>query len=99
MPGFSPPPSSTPPLPAKEFTIEPRYHVTAERIKKYYPLDLNRLCARLNKRLADLVGGIIIGPTSSQSLPILQDYLMDCGRPMLKNKISMSECPLRRPTS
>ena len=82
-----------------EFTVAPKYHVSAERIKKYYPLDLNRMCKKVNLSLADLVGGIIIGPTSPQSLPILQDYLSDCGLEVLKNKISMSDCPLRKPTS
>ncbi len=87
------------PFISNQFTVEPKYHVTAERIKKYYPLDLNRMCGKLGLHLSDLVGEIIIGPTSSQSLPILQDYLDDCGLTVLKNKISMSECPLRKPTS
>lgn len=82
-----------------EFAVEPKYHVTMERIKKYYPLDLNRMCGRRNMQLSDLVGEIIIGPTSSQSLPILQDYLADCGLHILKNRISMSDCPLRKPTT
>lgn len=80
------------------FAIEAKYHVSTGRIKKYYPLDLNRMCG-LNRHLSDLVGEIIIGPTSSQSLPILQDYLEDCGLNVLKEKISMSNCPLRKPTS
>ncbi len=82
-----------------EFAVEPKYHVSTGRIKKYYPLDLNRMCGKLNMHLSNLVGEIIIGPTSSQSLPILQDYLIDCGLHVLKNKISMSNCPLRKPTS
>ena len=57
------------------------------------------LCSRLNLHLSDLVAEIIIGPTSSQSLPILQDYLSDCGLNVLKEKIHMSNCPLRKPTS
>ncbi len=82
-----------------EFMIGPKYHVSVERIKKYYPLDLNRMCGRLDLHFADLIGEIIIGPTSSQSLPILQDYLDDCGLNILKSKICLSECPLRKPTS
>lgn len=82
-----------------EFAIEPKYHVSMERIKKYYPLDLNKTCGKLGMHLSDLVGEIIIGPTSSQSLPILQDYLEDYGLSVLKSKISTSECPLRKPTS
>lgn len=87
------------PFISDEFAVEPKYHVAMDRIKKYYPLNLNRMCSRLNLHLSDLVGEIIIGPTSSQSLPILQDYLADCGLNVLKNKIRMSNCPLRKPTS
>lgn len=87
------------PFISNEFTVEPKYHVSMERIKKYYPLDLNRMCSKLNMQLSDLVGEIIIGPTSPQSLPILQDFLSDCGLNMLKDRISMSNCPLRRPTT
>lgn len=87
------------PFISNEFVVEPRYHVSQERIKKYYPLDLNRMCGKLHMHLSDLVGEIIIGPTSSQSLPILQDYLEDCGLNVLKDKIFMSDCPLRKPTS
>ncbi|MCM1136188.1 MAG: DUF2971 domain-containing protein [Clostridium sp.] len=87
------------PFISNEFAVEPKYHVAAGRIKKYYPLDLNKMCGKLNMRLSDLVGEIIIGPTSSQSLPILQDYLTDSGLGVLKKKISLSDCPLRKPTS
>ena len=82
-----------------EFAVEPRYHVTPGRIKKYYPLDLNRMCGRLGLHMSDLIGEIIVGPTSSQSIPILQDYLTDCGMNHLKDRISMSDCPLRKPVS
>ncbi len=84
------------PFISDEFAISPRYHVSRERIKKYYPLDLNQMCSRLKLKLADLVGEIIIGPSSSQSLPILQDYLKDCGLEVLGRKITMSKCPLRK---
>lgn len=87
------------PFISNEFAVEPKYHVTPVRIKKYYPLDLNRMCNRLDMHISDLIGEIIIGPTSSQSLPILQDYLDDCGLHVLKERISMSGCPLRRPSS
>ncbi|MDE6388863.1 MAG: DUF2971 domain-containing protein [Lachnospiraceae bacterium] len=87
------------PFISNDFAVEPKYHIARGRIKKYYPLDLNRMCGKLNLHMSDLVGEIIIGPTSSQSLPILQDYLEDCGLNILKKKISMSDCPLRKPTS
>ena len=87
------------PFISDEFAVEPKYHVAPNRIKKYYPLNLNRMCSRLNLHLSDLVGEIIIGPTSSQSPSILQDYLGDRGLSVLKNEIRMSNCPLRKPTS
>ena len=87
------------PFIANEFAIEPKYHVSTGRIKKYYPLDLNRMCGKLGMHLSDLVGEIIIGPTSPQSIPILQDYLDDCGLNVLKERISFSACPLRKPTT
>jgi hypothetical protein len=87
------------PFISNEFAVEPKYHVSDGRIKKYYPLNLNRMCSRLNMHLSDLVAEIIICPTSSQSLAILQDYLADCGLNVLKEKIHMSNCPLRKPTS
>lgn len=86
------------PFVINEFAIEPKYHVSRERIKKYYPLDLNRMCGRANLHFSDLVGEIIIGPTSPQSLAILQDYLADNGLHVLKDRITMSSCPLRKPS-
>ena len=87
------------PFVAHEFAIEPKYYVSKERIKKYYPLDLNRMCGKIGLHLSDLIGEIIIGPTSPQSLPILQDYLSDCGLNVLNDRITMSACPLRKPKS
>ena len=48
-------------------------------------------------KFSDLVGEIIIGPTSLQSLPILQDYLEDSGLGVLKDKVILSDCPLLQP--
>jgi len=87
------------PFVSNEFAIEPKFHISKDRIKKYYPLDLNKMCQKAGFQLADLVGEIIIGPTSTQSLPILQDYLEDCGLEILTDKISHSKCPLRKPVS
>ena len=56
-----------------EFAVEPKYHVSTSRIKKYYPLDLNRMCGKLQMHLVDVVGEIIKGATCSQSLRSLQD--------------------------
>lgn len=87
------------PFISNEFAVEPKYQVLIDRIKKYYPLDLNRMCSKWNLHLADLVGEIIIGPTSPQSLPILQDFLEDCGLHVLRERVCLSACPLRKPTT
>ena len=44
----------------------------------------------------ELVPEIIIGPESTQSQSILQDYLRDNGLDGLAERVSMSNCPLRR---
>jgi hypothetical protein len=79
------------------FDVEPCYHVSVERIKKYYPLDLKSMCQRTRIHLENLVSEIIIGPESTQSLSILQDYLRDNDMRKLAERVSLSNCPLRRP--
>ncbi|MCI8418816.1 MAG: DUF2971 domain-containing protein [Lachnospiraceae bacterium] len=79
------------------FDVKPCYHVSTERIKKYYPLDLMAMCEKVGIDLEDLVAEIIIGPESTQSMSILQDYLRDNGLRELAERVSLSACPLRRP--
>ncbi len=83
------------PYGASDFHIKPCYHVAKERIKKYYPLDLETMCSSAGISLTDLIPEIIIGPESTQSLPILQDYLSDLGLNALAERICYSVCPLR----
>ncbi len=87
------------PFSAEEAAVKPKYHIAWDRIKKYYPLDLNELCAKLGIRISSLVDRITIGPASPQSLPILQDYLIDAGLKILADRVSLSKCPLRKPTT
>ena len=87
------------PFSAEEAAVKPKYHIAWDRIKKYYPLDLTELCGRFGIHLVDLVDEIIIGPASPQSLPILQDYLIDSGLKSLAARVSLSNCPLRKPTT
>lgn len=79
------------------FGVKPCYHITKERIKKYYPLNLNTMCEKIGIHLEELIEEIIIGPESTQSGPILQDYLRDNGLKRLAEQVSLSDCPLRRP--
>lgn len=83
------------PFADKNFKLLPGYHVTRERIKKYYPLDLDAMCAQADVTIEDLITEIIIGPESTQSIPILQDYLSDNGLKKLARNIVYSNCPLR----
>lgn len=78
------------------FDIRPCYHISKERIKKYYPLELDSMCRKIGIGWEELVPEIIIGPESTQSQSILQDYLRDNGLDGLAERVSMSNCPLRR---
>lgn len=78
------------------FDIMPCYHISKERIKKYYPLELDSMCRKIGIGWEELVPEIIIGPESTQSQSILQDYLRDNGLDGLAERVSMSNCPLRR---
>lgn len=77
------------------FDLKPKYHVARERIKKYYSLDLDKMCQRAGITIEDLITEIIIGPESTQSIPILHDYLQDAGLMRLAENICYSDCPLR----
>lgn len=83
------------PFETSGFDVRPCYHVTKERIKKYYPLDLMSMCRDIGIGIEDLVAEIIIGPDSTQSMAIFQDYLRDNGLPALVERVSLSDCPLR----
>ena len=83
------------PFEKAEFDVRPCYHVSRERIKKYYPLDLKAMCRDIGVGLEDLVAEIIIGPDSTQSLAIFQDYLRDNGLDALVERVALSDCPLR----
>ena len=83
------------PFGAADFDVKPRYHVTKDRIKKYYPLDLDAMCEKAGVSLEDLITEIIVGPESTQSLPIIRDYLKDLSFPELAERVYMSDCPLR----
>ena len=84
------------PLVKDVLDIEPCYHISKERIKKYYPLNLVSMCQKAGITFTELVPEIIIGPESTQSKAILQDYLRDNGLCGLVERVSLSNCPLRR---
>ncbi|MCD7833470.1 MAG: DUF2971 domain-containing protein [Lachnospiraceae bacterium] len=78
------------------FNVQPRYHISNERIKKYYPVNLQKLCQIADTRIDEAIAELIIGPESTQSVPILQDYLRDMGYEKLAEKVTHSACPLRQ---
>ncbi len=84
------------PFSKKYFDVKPCYHISTERIKKYYPLDLRKMCEYAACSLEDAIHEIMIGPESTQSKSILEDYLKDTGMEKLAGKVVISDCPLRR---
>lgn len=82
------------PFEKAHFNVRPCYHITKERIKKYYPLDLLAMCRDVGIGVEELVAEIIIGPDSTQSVTIFRDYLRDNGLPSLADRVSLSDCPL-----
>ena len=83
------------PFEREDLHIRPCYHITKERIKKSYPLDLSAMCEKIGIGIEDLVTEMIIGPDSTQSLAMFQDYLQDNGLKKLAERVSLSDCPLR----
>ena len=83
------------PFDVLNFDLKPKYHVAKDRIKKYYPLNLDDMCKKAGITIEDLIEGIIIGPESTQAMPILHDYLRDMGLDKLAGHVYSSECPLR----
>ena len=83
------------PFADSDFDLKPGYHVSGERIKKYYPLNLDQMCQNAGITLEDLIVELIVGPESTQSEPILKDYLYDIGLTRLAEQIYRSDCPLR----
>ena len=78
-----------------DFDLRPAYHIAQDRIKKYYPLNLDDLCEKAGVTIEDLIIEVMIGPESTQSEPILRDYLQDLGLNTLADHITQSDCPLR----
>lgn len=85
------------PFMSDDFKLTPQYYVSQTHIKKYYPFNIQTMCERNNIDITELITEIIIGPTSNQSIPIIQDYLADIGLSYLAEHVKKSKCPLRKP--
>jgi len=55
-----------------------------------------KLCQIADTQMDEAITELIIGPESTQSVPILQDYLRDMGYKKLAEKVTHSACPLRQ---
>ncbi|MCD7954729.1 MAG: hypothetical protein LUG93_03035 [Lachnospiraceae bacterium] len=45
--------------------MQPRYHISNERIKKYYPINLQKLCQIVDTQMEEAVTELIVGPVST----------------------------------
>ncbi len=75
---------------------KPHFYIEETNIKKYYILNLRDACQKLGVDYVNLFKEICIGPQARVTKDILADYFDDVGVPSLKEKIKLSECPLRR---
>ncbi len=84
------------PYNVNEFLGEPHFFVEETNIKKYYILNLRRVCAELSIPYANLFEEIQIGPAARVTVEVLADYFASTNMAELCDKIKLSECPLRR---
>lgn len=82
------------PILSESDDVQPEYHITANRIKKYYPLNLKKLCDRAGVKFEDLFVSVKVGPESNQSPEILADYFCSLGMKSVADKVLRSSCPL-----
>ena len=84
------------PYNVNEYLGEPRFFVEETNIKKYYVLNLRAVCKSLGHAYSELFEQICIGPQARVTRDVLADYFVSTGIPELREKIKISECPLRR---
>lgn len=84
------------PYNVNEYLGTPHFFVEETNIKKYYILNLRKVCENLGARYSDLFEEICIGPQARVTAQVLSDYFSATGIGELCNKIKLSECPLRR---
>lgn len=74
---------------------EMEYEVTRKKIREYIVFHLHRRCERFGIDFEKLITSVIIGPKSTQSKIILQNYLRKNGWNRIADSVSISDCPLR----
>lgn len=79
-----------------EYLGEPHFFVEETNIKKYYILNLKKVCQNMNIPYTNLFEEICIGPQARVTKEVLSDYFEATGCKELCKKIKISECPLRR---
>lgn len=75
---------------------QPRFFVEENNIKKYYALNLKKVCENLQIDYQELFVQVCIGPQARVTEDVLADYFESTGMAALCKKIKVSECPLRR---
>lgn len=80
----------------KECLGKPHFYIEETNIKKYFILNLRDVGKKLGIEYVDLFKEICIGPQARVTKDILADYFIDAGVRDLADKITISECPLRR---
>lgn len=71
------------------------FHIVGDTIKEYLHINIKSLCDEEEIPFEKLIRRIIVGPRSSQSIPVLRDFVKSCGLNNLADKISLSQCPLQ----
>lgn len=84
------------PYNVNEYLGEPRFFVEETNIKKYYVLNLRTVCKSLGHSYSELFEQVCISPQARVTRDVLADYFASTGIPELRDKIKISECPLRR---
>ncbi|MCR4580141.1 MAG: DUF2971 domain-containing protein [Treponema sp.] len=84
------------PYNVNEYLGEPHFFVEETNIKKYYILNLRKVCQSLKHDYSELFEEVCIGPQARVTKDVLSDYFNASGMSRLCDKIKISECPLRR---
>ena len=75
---------------------QPHFYVEENNIKKYYILNMKKVCEKLGVKYTELFREICIGPQARVTREVLSDYFESSGLFELCEKIKNSECPLKR---
>ncbi len=84
------------PYNVSQYLGESHFYVEENNIKKYYILNMKKVCEGLGIKYTDLFTEICIGPQARVTKDVLTDYFESSDLSELVGKIKLSECPLKR---